>query len=68
MEKRVIEKTTVRGNFENVTMVIRERINQKVIYDLRLEVGEGASCKLYRYMEEVFQEGTITQVLWLDHF
>ena len=35
-------------------MVVKERINQKVIYDLGPEVDKDARC---RYMDRSFQEG-----------
>lgn len=39
-----MEMTTVREIFENLTRVLRERLKQKVTYDLGLDIVESTSC------------------------
>lgn len=66
MEKRVIEMTTKKGNFENLSRVVRDSLNQKVTFDLGLEVDEGTSCTAV--WRKNISGGSRTQTLWLEPF
>lgn len=54
MEKRVVEMTIIRGNFETLNRTVRENLNQKVTFDRGLAVDESTRC---RYLEEEYLAG-----------
>lgn len=65
--KRMIEIPMAKGRLENLSRenLSQGSLNQKLPFDLRLEVGRGASCT--DTGERVFQEETI-EILWLENF